>query len=725
MEKPSPSEAHRFRPSALVPAFLVFFMQASALLSESLQVRDHEELYNATEGMELLHGHIAQIFLMQYRPFCGGCSVVSALGAGLYAFLPPVLFVFKLVPILFYVGGFLLAFRLVHATAGRTAACLATLCWLLPPPAYARIAQVAFGNHYESNLYALIALTIAIPLMRDAERLSGRGIAWRSFMLGLVLGFALYTCFSAAYLIPALGIALLLRYRVLSWRLFFVLPGLLAGMSPWIAYFRSTGINPVLSPIYRENDWEIGLRYIPHKLKTLVAPNQLEGILAQPHLGGSRILGVLGAIAFAACVVVLVGCALERRRGAARPPNASSAHHGTPCPPWSSDAWLLERSVLLMMSTFLGAYLTLHYFQIDFVADGSAPPSALGLRYLAPLYLHFSLLVPLGAARLIEGGRLGRIAGIAIMGIVLFNGLTGRMATMAEAPWSTAFLSQMGADYPYFQVQAVTQLPPAVHEKCRTLNPASERFHIWSQGWLEASAAWADDPGVRLDPADARAARRRRLSRLRAPPGSNAEAWYAGVARVYHDHLVRGDVGIRHVLQGFAYWTGGLPDEAFQALAREFIRIPPWFEDRINRNPRLGRVLEEDILALEEAGGEHDLLHAAVWGAGYVLGGQYLIASAHPPRTLGAMGMLVARRLVGRGWETSNVEERPLLRIPRELPAPLVPDWLEGYGEALGERWGPRLRPITAPEGTPAGLVPLFVDAYRRGEGRWFVATDE
>jgi hypothetical protein len=83
---------------------LIGLAQVLGLLSEKVTVHDSEELFNATAALELLHGHFDALFRLQYRPFCGGCTVASLLTAPLYALLEPSLFVYKLVPIGFYLG---------------------------------------------------------------------------------------------------------------------------------------------------------------------------------------------------------------------------------------------------------------------------------------------------------------------------------------------------------------------------------------------------------------------------------------------------------------------------------------------------------------------------------------------------------------------------------------------------------------------------------------------
>jgi hypothetical protein len=88
---------------AAVLVSLFTCLQLLAVLNPLVVEVDPEEGYNAGHAFALASGHWEALFALQYRPFCGGCTLDAALGAALFSVLPPHWLVWKLVPISFSV----------------------------------------------------------------------------------------------------------------------------------------------------------------------------------------------------------------------------------------------------------------------------------------------------------------------------------------------------------------------------------------------------------------------------------------------------------------------------------------------------------------------------------------------------------------------------------------------------------------------------------------------
>ncbi|MDP2707037.1 MAG: DegT/DnrJ/EryC1/StrS family aminotransferase, partial [Burkholderiales bacterium] len=67
-----------------------YVIELEKRIAELVGVRNCILVCNGTVGLELLHGHFSQLFTLQYRHFCGGCSVAALSAAALYTVLPPV-----------------------------------------------------------------------------------------------------------------------------------------------------------------------------------------------------------------------------------------------------------------------------------------------------------------------------------------------------------------------------------------------------------------------------------------------------------------------------------------------------------------------------------------------------------------------------------------------------------------------------------------------------------
>ena len=150
-----------------------------------------EEGWNATVAWMLVHGDLAGSLLeLRWKTFCGGCSVVSVVGAGPLAVFGDVLWAWKLQGFLWTAGTTVFGWLALRRLCGSWAAgCWALLC-ALPPPALSAQGLVLFGNHHEVQLFVMLAL------WGYASR--------RGWLVGAALGVGVAFCRTALFGLPLL-----------------------------------------------------------------------------------------------------------------------------------------------------------------------------------------------------------------------------------------------------------------------------------------------------------------------------------------------------------------------------------------------------------------------------------------------------------------------------------------------------------------------------------------
>ncbi len=176
------------------------------LLADPLRFWNFEEAYNATVAWYLAHGGLwPELFTLQYRSFCGGCTVVAAAGAPLLA-LGDRFVLWKLLALAWTAATMVVGFHALDRLVGRAGAWAFVVLLAVPPVGMSDLSLMLWGNHQETALLGVLALLFL-----------GRG---HGLATGFVLGFAVWFARTAAYqalvLVPA---ALLLlpgqRLRVL------------------------------------------------------------------------------------------------------------------------------------------------------------------------------------------------------------------------------------------------------------------------------------------------------------------------------------------------------------------------------------------------------------------------------------------------------------------------------------------------------------------------------
>lgn len=398
---------------------------------------DPEERYNAGVAWMLLEGNLDQLFAMQYRPFCGGCTADALLAAPLLWALPRVLLVYKIVPAAISALVMGAGLRALSGQSRPAAWAWALLC-LLPPRAGLHLSLIAWGNHAEAGALVLLAL-LALQLGR------------RPLTAGLLHGLAVWVSFSGAFgLLAAIFVTTLRREGRALARLS---AGAALGMLPWLAFGLATGQSP-LSTIYGDDDAVPSLGRAPFKLLTLVAPRQLQALLGAPTGAMGLALG-LGAALSAALALGLLS------RAALRP---------TAPAPGGVGLRRLGQGVVLSIGAWLGIYLLVR-FQID-----APPPPAVAIpgavRYAAPLYPLLSLAWALSFGALWARHRRAAAA-------LLLPPLLAGLAARAELRPQAGPLRQAAPDWPHTRQQLAYALPMERHLAPRTAEPAALALHAY------------------------------------------------------------------------------------------------------------------------------------------------------------------------------------------------------------------------------------------------------
>lgn len=338
-------------------------LDVTALARSGGRYRDAEEAWNATVGwLTWEAGWGPGVLLdLQYRSFCGGCSLVSAMSIPAMAIWGPDLLASKLLALAWTAATLVLMFvglRRVHEPwAWATLLLLA-----LPFPGPQDLSLMLWGNHAELGL-----------LLAAALALRGRPLAQ-----GLTLGLALWFARTSLFFVPVLALeTLLVAQRAGRSRL---LLGLALGASLLLlpAGLGETGFTSVEPADHLLPEGLEGLR---RRLALLLDPASLNTRLA---LNRQQVGPALVALAGAS--VGLVALAWRRPR----------------------DLWWLPALALAWVAAF-----SLTGFKVPL--PGKVLP-VVNLRYHAPWFLVLSLLSGLGVG--LAWSR-WRAAGVALLALQL------------------------------------------------------------------------------------------------------------------------------------------------------------------------------------------------------------------------------------------------------------------------------------------------------------------
>jgi len=443
----SQSDSSRFAGRGLAwgLAGAVLLWQLVLALQPELTPLDHEELYNAAHARLLQLGHLDAFQQLQYRSYCGGCTVNALMGAAVFSVVGPSLWAWKVVPSLYSAVAVLFGARALHQRMGRLAAVVFAGLFVLPPPTWRSLSLVGWGNHMEAGCVAVVALVLTVDLIEAPTRRGAIG-------LGIVVGLAQWIGFSGGFVALAVAGALIWTgaFRHLAWVILGALPA--AGL--WGLQAMTTDLS-IFDPIYYPGERLPELSRIPTKLASLLAPRQLVALFGHPDSTVGWVLGWAWAAVGGWAVL---------------------------------GAWrkgLLPRTAAGFLFSFLAIYSVVRFTVWTPPSPEIATPGS--MRYAAPVYPILFLCI--GAAVGVawrEGRR--RIAMAALLPLLGIGILTQISALGSPFP-SDAALTMQAGDMPYFRDQAGYRLTRADHVECTCSDPQSQAIHAYGVGWHDAQAA--------------------------------------------------------------------------------------------------------------------------------------------------------------------------------------------------------------------------------------------
>jgi len=341
-------------PLLLAVTLAVLAQLASALLQDP-GIHGYEELYNAAHAEMIRAGGLGLVFPLQYRPFCGGCSVVALLGAGAFSLLGPSILAWRALGLGFYLLALGSGVAVARRIAGPSAAIAVALLFACAPPAYQELAQVCHGNHPEGGALLLAQLALA-GLALSARAGWRRGLA--AFAVTVLVGFGLFFLRSLVLGLVPLALVALGEPRVLARRLPLLAVGLALGLSPVLGIHHATGTWPV-GFMYLPEETAPSLAWTGHNLLSLLHPSQLRGIWGDVATPSHSWLGLPAFGAWLGLLALLV------------------AHlHGLPAGPVRR----LATAVPLVLACFLALYAI---FRLSVGVDLVNLPTPWQVRYLA------------------------------------------------------------------------------------------------------------------------------------------------------------------------------------------------------------------------------------------------------------------------------------------------------------------------------------------------------
>jgi len=439
---------------ATILSLIVGCAQLLAALNPDLTPLDSEELYNAAHARLLQLEHLDAFQRLQYRSYCGGCTVNALLGAGVFAMLGSSLLAWKLVPTLFIVTAVWFGTKALHDHSGPLGATLFAGLFALPPSTWQALSLVGWGNHMEAGCIAVVAACLLHALVKQPS-------TSRALGLGGVIALGMWIGFSSGF-VP-LAVALVLARRRAWKSLGLVVLAALPVVAIWALQSQTTSMS-FLDPVYYPGERIPDVRRIPEKLWSLLAPRQLVALFGSPEgplgwLGGWTWAGV------AAWALLYAG-------------RSSS----------------LLRTTATFVLSFLGIYCVVRFTVWAPPSPEIAPPGS--MRYAAPLYPLLFLLIAGGLAEAWREGK--RRTAFLLLLPPLIVGLQSRIEAFSSPFPSLAALSMEAADMRYLRDQASYRLTSIEHTDCRTDDHAAQTVHAYGLGWTDAQDALNDDAGLPL-----------------------------------------------------------------------------------------------------------------------------------------------------------------------------------------------------------------------------------
>ena len=380
---------------------LALGLQVAMLLDPGFLERDPEELFSAGQAWLALNGDLSWLLHMQYRPFCGGCTVHAVTAMGLFSALPPTWLTWKVIPLLWSLTGLGIGIAMLRREGLVAGSRMFALLWVFSPLAFANLSLVAWGNHYEAGVLGLGAAWWTL----------GARTPRRRFGLGVWLGFSVYVSFSAGFIVLACLGFVLSRERMRG--VLPVLLGIPVGLLGWVLQWWVAGQHP-FHTIYEEGESVPGLLRLPGELWTLLAPRQLASLFAVPVEWLGPGLGIATAVSL--CLA-------------------------------AGAVWMGSRPVTRLAALLLGAFLLVYGLTGFSVKVADTGFMYAGGLHAAPLFPAAALLLAGVAGGLWTAGR--RLPAVALLVPWLVAGIWGRSTVLLSMQPAPERLGRDAVDWDY------------------------------------------------------------------------------------------------------------------------------------------------------------------------------------------------------------------------------------------------------------------------------------
>ena len=596
--------APEFRWTPLAAAVCVAGIAALTIFQPTAIPHDVEELYNAAHARLLQAGWLKHWQVLQYRGHCGGCTHNALLGAALFNAFGHSLFVWKLVAVLFlgvlaYAGG-----RLLLPHTGPMGPAVYGLLLVLAPPTFLELSMTSWGNHFESGVAAVVVFAAASTFKRKQTLQAAA-------LLGVCQAWALWIGFSSAFAV--LGAAWFIRRDVTRRHVAVIaLSTAVVGLI-WLLQAISTPAS-AFDTIYQSGESIPDPTRIPAKVWSLVAPRQLValfGTTAHPW-GWWAGWGVASSGLVAA---------------------------------WVSRQSPLQPAILAFMFWFLCVYSVVRFTVWTPPAPEIAPPGS--MRYAAPVYGLFFLMLSLGVARLWRSRH--RIGAILLLLPSVAVGLSARAPMLADPFPDATVLEMNAADFEYARDQIAYLFTLEEHQSWRGSGNDVADLHAYGAGWAKTKRILDADPAASITDAS---------------PATPAAL--EGIASALLGHLDGSETGDVSLTETLLTRIDALsPDEQ-----RAIVTAASWRR------------------AWVRPSGDHGVDAFRNW--------QRRVADL-PPLIQEATTVAFGRR-----WAHDTIRWRtpgsPRLPDSTALDPGLRPFFWSGYAEGMGERLGRAARDVEAPE---------------------------
>ncbi len=405
--------------------YVLMFVLRFAQSDDSMIV--DEELHTPTVAT-LLTVDFSPVLLplLQYTPFCGGCTAEAVLVWPLFSLFGPWLVLWKLIPMLTGVVILLVGSTLAEQAAGRIAARVFAMTLLCGPSWWTVGSSVAFGSHFEM-------MSLVLPVLCLWARMLSVPVQG-AFLLGFLLGVAVWFCYGAIFIVPVLSTVWIL-HRLSKPQLLWaegsrIAMGMSLGMLPWIL---TQGVLRQIGFLESESWFSVYSYSFRALLGNVPFSQRLNELLGAPQWLSmwAPILSTEqpfpGAAAVIACVVVValtVGVGVWK---------------------WQTDR---TRGALLLAIGLAPISYALCYVLL---APAGAPAGSLpftpnDMRYFLPLVPCIALCLGVMTARLLTHGRACSVLAVVLLIPTVGSGAFIRMAEIQPQKIHTTGFSRIAIE---------------------------------------------------------------------------------------------------------------------------------------------------------------------------------------------------------------------------------------------------------------------------------------